>query len=66
MEALKKSKHFAGPEGPVVLAILDGVGIGRYDEGDMTNCHVRYQLSEITNQLSDDAISHPYSLQRVF
>ena len=35
MEPLKKSKHFQGPEGPVVLAILDGIGIGEYEEGDM-------------------------------
>jgi hypothetical protein len=28
MEPLKKAKHFKGPQGPVVLAILDGVGIG--------------------------------------
>ena len=35
MEPLKKSKNFTGPEGPVVLAILDGVGIGKYEEGDM-------------------------------
>ncbi len=35
MESLKKSKLFAGPEGPVVLLIMDGVGIGAYEEGDM-------------------------------
>ena len=35
MEPLKKSKSFPGPEGPVVLAILDGVGIGKYEEGDI-------------------------------
>ena len=35
MEPLKKSKNFPGAQGPVVLAILDGVGIGKYDEGDM-------------------------------
>ena len=35
MEPLKKSKNFTGPDGPVVLAILDGVGIGKYEEGDM-------------------------------
>ena len=33
MEKLKKSK-FNGPAGPVVLAIMDGVGIGKYPEGD--------------------------------
>ena len=35
MEPLKKSKTFAGPQGPLVLAILDGIGIGKYEEGDM-------------------------------
>jgi 2,3-bisphosphoglycerate-independent phosphoglycerate mutase len=35
MDPLKKNKNFTGPEGPVVLAILDGVGIGKYEEGDM-------------------------------
>lgn len=35
MEPLKKSKTFEGPEGPVVLAILDGVGIGKYEDGDI-------------------------------
>ena len=35
MQPLKKSKNFTGPEGPVVLAILDGVGIGKYAEGDI-------------------------------
>jgi 2,3-bisphosphoglycerate-independent phosphoglycerate mutase len=35
MEQLKKSKRFTGPEGPLVLAILDGVGIGKYEEGDI-------------------------------
>jgi 2,3-bisphosphoglycerate-independent phosphoglycerate mutase len=35
MEALKKSDTFAGPDGPVVLLIMDGVGIGKYEEGDM-------------------------------
>jgi 2,3-bisphosphoglycerate-independent phosphoglycerate mutase len=35
MEPLKKSNAFSGPEGPVVLAILDGVGIGKEVEGDI-------------------------------
>ncbi len=35
MEPLKKSNNYTGPEGPVVLAILDGVGIGKYEEGDI-------------------------------
>jgi len=35
MEVLKKSTVFTGPDGPVVLVIMDGVGIGRYEEGDL-------------------------------
>lgn len=32
---LKKISNYAGPKGPVVLAIMDGVGIGKFPEGDM-------------------------------
>jgi 2,3-bisphosphoglycerate-independent phosphoglycerate mutase len=35
MKALKKSSAFQGPKGPVVLAIMDGVGLGKFKEGDM-------------------------------
>ena len=35
MEALKKLSHYDGPRGPVILAIMDGVGIGAGDVGDM-------------------------------
>lgn len=31
---LEKFEHYKGPEGPVVLVIMDGVGIGKYIEGD--------------------------------
>ncbi len=34
MEMLKKSDTFAGPDGPVVLVIMDGVGIGKNPESD--------------------------------
>jgi len=34
MIGLTKSTAFAGSQGPVVLVIMDGVGIGRYEEGD--------------------------------
>jgi len=34
MENLKKSDAFAGPDGPVVLVIMDGVGIGKNPESD--------------------------------
>ncbi|MCO6400766.1 MAG: 2,3-bisphosphoglycerate-independent phosphoglycerate mutase, partial [Verrucomicrobia bacterium] len=34
MLTLQKSKSFSGPRGPVVLAIMDGTGIGKFKEGD--------------------------------
>ena len=34
MEALKRNPKFQGRRGPVVLTIMDGVGIGKYKEGD--------------------------------
>ena len=34
MIELKKSPDFAGPEGPVVLVIMDGVGIGKNPDSD--------------------------------
>ncbi|MGD2187014.1 MAG: 2,3-bisphosphoglycerate-independent phosphoglycerate mutase [Desulfobacterales bacterium] len=37
MKPLKKAKKFQGPEGPVVLAILDGVGIGKCADGDVVS-----------------------------
>jgi len=35
MELLKKAASFESPQGPVVLVILDGVGIGTGAEGDL-------------------------------
>lgn len=35
MKPLEKHPSFAGPQGPVVLVIMDGVGIGHGDAGDM-------------------------------
>jgi len=32
MKPLKQAKNYKGPQGPVVLAILDGVGIGTCKE----------------------------------
>ena len=37
MKPLKKAKNFKKPRGPVVLAILDGVGIGSCAEGDVVS-----------------------------
>jgi 2,3-bisphosphoglycerate-independent phosphoglycerate mutase len=34
MERLKKNEAFGGPEGPVVLVIMDGVGIGKNPQSD--------------------------------
>ena len=34
LEALKKNSAWQGRRGPVVLCIADGVGIGKYQEGD--------------------------------
>lgn len=43
MEQLKKSK-FKGPAGPVILAIMDGVGIGKYEEGDAVRSALKPHL----------------------
>ena len=53
MEPLKKAKRFKGPEGPVVLAILDGVGIGTCKEGDM----VTRANTPVLDWLSKNALS---------
>jgi len=34
VESLKKHQSFTGRKGPVVLCIMDGVGFGKYKEGD--------------------------------
>ena len=34
MRVLNKLANFKGPDGPVVLVIMDGVGVGKYEEGD--------------------------------
>ncbi|MCF7953745.1 MAG: 2,3-bisphosphoglycerate-independent phosphoglycerate mutase, partial [Spirochaetales bacterium] len=34
VEALKKRDGYKGRKGPVVLVIMDGVGFGKYKEGD--------------------------------
>lgn len=43
MEPLKKTA-FAGPSGPVVLVIMDGVGIGQYAEGDAVRSALKPNL----------------------
>ncbi|MFK7766903.1 MAG: 2,3-bisphosphoglycerate-independent phosphoglycerate mutase [Mariniblastus sp.] len=37
MKSLDKHSTYSGPEGPVVLVIMDGVGIGHGDAGDMVS-----------------------------
>ena len=37
MHPLKRLESFTGPEGPVILCIMDGVGIGKGDAGDMVS-----------------------------
>ena len=37
MEALNVSEKFKGPKGPVVLVIMDGIGIGKRDAGDIVS-----------------------------
>ena len=44
METLRKSATFGGPKGPVVLAIMDGVGIGKYAEGDLVRTAAKPNL----------------------
>jgi len=34
MNELRKSEAFGGPEGPVVLVVMDGVGIGKHPDSD--------------------------------
>ena len=35
MESLIQSKKRTGPTGPLILVIMDGIGIGKYEEGDI-------------------------------
>jgi len=51
MQALKKTS-FPGPKGPVVLVIMDGVGIGHYEEGDA----VRSALTPTMDWLKANAL----------
>jgi 2,3-bisphosphoglycerate-independent phosphoglycerate mutase len=50
---LVRSTRFGGPKGPVVLVIMDGIGIGRYEEGDM----VRQATTPTLDRLSRNALS---------
>jgi 2,3-bisphosphoglycerate-independent phosphoglycerate mutase len=53
VESLKRFKAFRGPKGPVVLVIMDGIGIGKYEEGDM----VRKATTPTLDWLSKNGLS---------
>jgi 2,3-bisphosphoglycerate-independent phosphoglycerate mutase len=48
MEALKKNDSWKGRRGPLVLVIMDGVGYGKYKEGDAVADSKMDHLDEIT------------------
>ena len=41
MEKLQNIANFKGPKGPLLLVIMDGVGIGKYAEGDYVKCAMK-------------------------
>ncbi|MDR2029427.1 MAG: 2,3-bisphosphoglycerate-independent phosphoglycerate mutase [Treponema sp.] len=47
VEVLKKNPAWKGRRGPVVLVIMDGVGYGKYKEGDAVADSKMYHLSAI-------------------
>ena len=47
MNALKKNPSWKGRRGPVVLVIMDGVGYGKYKEGDAVADSKMYNLNSI-------------------
>jgi len=47
MEALKKNPNWKGRRGPVVLVIMDGVGYGKYPEGDAVADSKMFNLDAI-------------------
>ena len=50
MEALKKNPAWKGRRGPVVLVIMDGVGYGKYKEGDAVADSKMDHLTLLTNK----------------
>ena len=56
---LDKLDNFSGPEGPVVLVIMDGVGIGGGDAGDMVSAATTPNLDWLAkNALSTQLKAH--------
>ncbi|MDR3355715.1 MAG: 2,3-bisphosphoglycerate-independent phosphoglycerate mutase [Spirochaetaceae bacterium] len=47
MDALKKNPAWKGRKGPLVLVIMDGVGLGKYKEGDAVLDSKMYNLAAI-------------------
>lgn len=48
VEALKKNPNWKGRRGPVVLVIMDGVGYGKYEEGDAVKASKMAWLDKLT------------------
>ncbi len=44
---LDKIAHYSEPKGPVVLVIMDGVGIGQYEEGDFVRAAWKPNLDKL-------------------
>lgn len=56
---LNKSGSFPGPAGPVVLAIMDGIGIGRYSDGDAVRSALKPNLDWLSrNSLTSSLLAH--------
>ena len=50
LEPLQQNKQFKGRKGPVVLIIMDGVGYGKYEEGDAVKAAYTPNLDRLTAQ----------------
>ncbi len=48
---LEKIANYPGPKGPVVLVIMDGVGIGKYEEGDFVRSANKPNLDWLLREL---------------
>ena len=44
VEPLKKNSFYGKRKGPVVLCIMDGVGFGKYEEGDAVKAAITETL----------------------
>jgi len=59
MLKLSKSENFRGPAGPVVLVIMDGVGIGKFADGDAVLSALKPNLDWLkANALSSQLTAH--------